>query len=40
MNTLQYKGFLGSVGFSEADGVFFVNKQDKYGRYAKQINNH
>lgn len=23
MNTLQYKGFLGSVKFSEADGVFF-----------------
>lgn len=23
MNTLQYKGFLGSVEFSEADGVFF-----------------
>lgn len=23
MNTLEYKGFLGSVEFSEADGVFF-----------------
>lgn len=23
MNTLKYKGFLGSVSFSEADGVFF-----------------
>ncbi len=23
MNTIQYKGFLGSVEFSEADGVFF-----------------
>lgn len=23
MNMLQYKGFLGSVEFSEADGVFF-----------------
>lgn len=23
MNTLQYKGFIGSVGFSEKDGVFF-----------------
>ena len=23
MKTLQYKGFLGSVEFSEADGVFF-----------------
>ena len=23
MNTLKYKGFLGSVAFSEADGVFF-----------------
>lgn len=23
MNTLSYKGFLGSVSFSEADGVFF-----------------
>ena len=23
MNTMQYKGFLGSVEFSEADGVFF-----------------
>lgn len=23
MNTLKYKGFLGSVGFSEADNVFF-----------------
>lgn len=23
MNTLQYKGFLGSVEFSESDGVFF-----------------
>lgn len=23
MNTLQYKGFLGSVEFSETDGVFF-----------------
>lgn len=23
MNTLHYKGFLGSVEFSEADGVFF-----------------
>ncbi len=23
MNTLKYKGFIGSVAFSEADGVFF-----------------
>ena len=23
MNTMQYKGFMGSVEFSEADGVFF-----------------
>ena len=23
MNTLKYKGFIGSVNFSEADGVFF-----------------
>lgn len=23
MNTLKYKGFLGSVNFSESDGVFF-----------------
>lgn len=23
MNTLQYKGFIGSVEFSEPDGVFF-----------------
>ena len=23
MNTLQYKGFIGSVEFSENDGVFF-----------------
>lgn len=23
MNTLKYKGFIGSVGFSEADNVFF-----------------
>lgn len=22
MNTLKYKGFIGSVAFSEADGVF------------------
>lgn len=23
MNILKYKGFIGSVAFSEADGVFF-----------------
>lgn len=23
MNTMKYKGFIGSVSFSEADGVFF-----------------
>jgi predicted HicB family RNase H-like nuclease len=23
MNTMKYKGFIGSVAFSEADGVFF-----------------
>ena len=23
MNSLKYKGFIGSVNFSEADGVFF-----------------
>ncbi len=23
MNTLKYKGFLGSVAFSEADNIFF-----------------
>ena len=26
MNTLKYKGFIGSVAFSEADGVFSIHQ--------------
>lgn len=28
MNTLKYKNFIGSVAFSEADGVFFGKIED------------
>lgn len=31
MNTLSYKGFIGSVSFSEKDGVFFGKIEGIYG---------